>query len=1081
MNIVILDNQEEFLQFLDPDLCEIEEKISTDSIRSIKLTYKFQDYNEDKKLFRIGNKIWINNDINLKDCLYVINTTVETDIFDENSFSLSAEEILVELNYAPIFTQNEITASNGFTYTDTNGKREVTVDWNALNYWFGRYFNIGIIQEVTTGKLKNISLSGTMTLMSLLRYIEECTGNIFVTRYEKDCLGNTIHRYLDFLNPLSVKPWVLNLEYDFLLQNDDEGVRTEDGKITSDETEDTSSSDDDKVEFADYTPHYSLDPSVMKFRITDGMDTIVTSDNQLVEWEAESIGLTSTSKDVVIQLVYTGEYYALTINNKSYAILGTNEVTPVSNGYVEDWTELTSEDMVDAVIPDDSYFEIYDTANDCVVFQTQINYILGHVHSEILNFGLNVENVEYDIDETDTVRAVQPILSLSENTGQLNSISRSDMQKIINSWKNLTVKKGDIIPLTLEKFNIQGSSLANAQSTLKTKNINNNYWNRPVKPNDNTTSSNNNEYTYEFYRATSYTRAPFTKEAGELFVATEMDTGITYDYIHTRPDQNVQRDKAGYVKTGSVSTNEEDPYMIYQAVCADLKTNMYPDINLDVEVANLKNNEYNDYDLYDKVYLKIPTTKELITARVTKTTKKAHDIAKNTIELSNYSILDHGKQNATYINAENASWKYPAQKTVTAQLVNMDYDSSDSSSIQYPANQMITFRLYTIENNTTTLAQVYNKITDVSGTAKLHCNLDPGKYQLEMVYGGDEEYLNSDLTIELTVGGTKPKPETKTKTKAKTKTKTKAKTTKVKKYTYYDKWGRSPDKKKILAIGKRSASRDPGSDAYYYQTQFKNKCPHCGHQSLIWGIWWAGKHRNYGTFTHPSGRKQKEGGSIEGHIFCTHCDADYSVFGNEHVSRGKKLTITKKPAKSSQSKATKLRNGKMVYDFKYVTQSVVQYTKNRTHSKNIPNSLIKRANSIVGKSTGTNAAKKIAKWCASNVKYSSYNNFRHSATWVNTHRQGNCCDQTRYMLSLMDAAGCMEYFDIYFVHVSTSGRGHVFAKLVTKTTKNWRYVDPCKIANPWGNYVHGYGTAPGRQTKYTGWNQINTTNSFFIS
>ena len=58
--------------------------------------------------------------------------------------------------------------------------------------------------------------------MTLLRDIESETGNIFVTRYEKNILDNTIHRYLDFLNPInSNKNWSLHLEYDF---NDVENV-----------------------------------------------------------------------------------------------------------------------------------------------------------------------------------------------------------------------------------------------------------------------------------------------------------------------------------------------------------------------------------------------------------------------------------------------------------------------------------------------------------------------------------------------------------------------------------------------------------------------------------------------------------------------------------------------------------------------------------------------------------------------------------------------------------------------------------------------------------------------------------------
>ena len=68
MNIVVLNNDEEFLQFLDPELCSIEETIEYGGLRTIHIEYKFQDAVEDKKLFRIGNKIWIHGDSNLTDC-----------------------------------------------------------------------------------------------------------------------------------------------------------------------------------------------------------------------------------------------------------------------------------------------------------------------------------------------------------------------------------------------------------------------------------------------------------------------------------------------------------------------------------------------------------------------------------------------------------------------------------------------------------------------------------------------------------------------------------------------------------------------------------------------------------------------------------------------------------------------------------------------------------------------------------------------------------------------------------------------------------------------------------------------------
>lgn len=215
LTIVSLSPDEKFLQFIDPDLCELKESTEYGGLRTLELTYTFQDFNKDKELFCIGNKLWVQGDPQLSDCLYVINTEVKEDIYKKNSFTLELEEVLVELNYAPLFLQTELDNSEFKTVT-TNGQKQVVVNWNSLNYWFGEYFNIGIVQDCISEYAQRITITGTLTRMALLRQIEEDTGNVFVTRYEKDVLDNTIHRYLDFLNPINTtKNWSLNLEYSF--------------------------------------------------------------------------------------------------------------------------------------------------------------------------------------------------------------------------------------------------------------------------------------------------------------------------------------------------------------------------------------------------------------------------------------------------------------------------------------------------------------------------------------------------------------------------------------------------------------------------------------------------------------------------------------------------------------------------------------------------------------------------------------------------------------------------------------------------------------------------------------------------
>lgn len=124
----------------------------------------------------------------------------------------------------------------------------------------------------------------------------------------------------------------------------------------------------------------------------------------------------------------------------------------------------------------------------------------------------------------------------------------------------------------------------------------------------------------------------------------------------------------------------------------------------------------------------------------------------------------------------------------------------------------------------------------------------------------------------------------------------------------WSKCGVSSDGNYIMAIGKPSAPKDTKSG--WTKQIFNRKCPHCGSKELYWGIFWAGNESsNWGRFE-CTGRS--EGGSAEGHIFCKSCDADYSVQGHEHITRGaKSLTSSSSAVSSSKEEAYKLKNGNM--------------------------------------------------------------------------------------------------------------------------------------------------------------------------
>ena len=144
------------------------------------------------------------------------------------------------------------------------------------------------------------------------------------------------------------------------------------------------------------------------------------------------------------------------------------------------------------------------------------------------------------------------------------------------------------------------------------------------------------------------------------------------------------------------------------------------------------------------MYVKLPDYSELVTARVVKTHKEAHDVAKNTIELSNYSLNNiKAVTKETSILATNVSFKYPNEKLYSIRLENLDYDETDTYSTQYLANKLITFALYTVKENgssKTLTKHTYNRLTDADGYARLNLQFNPGDYELVISFGGDEEY-----------------------------------------------------------------------------------------------------------------------------------------------------------------------------------------------------------------------------------------------------------------------------------------------------------------------------------------------------
>lgn len=125
----------------------------------------------------------------------------------------------------------------------------------------------------------------------------------------------------------------------------------------------------------------------------------------------------------------------------------------------------------------------------------------------------------------------------------------------------------------------------------------------------------------------------------------------------------------------------------------------------------------------------------------------------------------------------------------------------------------------------------------------------------------------------------------------------------------FNQYGVSSDGKQIKAIGRPSAAGESKYGYDFYESVFERKCPFCGSTELYWSIFWAGNETSsWGIF--PATGKS-EGGSIEGHIFCKSCDADFScILGSDHSSPPRaSLKRISGPTKCTKADAYALKKG----------------------------------------------------------------------------------------------------------------------------------------------------------------------------
>lgn len=237
LNILVLNEDEEIIRWLDSDLVDIKETCAVDKPRQIEVEYpiSLEELNlEGGNWYDAGNKIYIPNTLGINSCLYVINSSYDLDYWKKNTIIFKAEEVLTELNYnmvgfittvtkAPTEQEGETpteqeqeeeededditsgqmiekTISNEGGYKGTQifkYKDKIEITSEVLDKFFGYFYDVTGLDALDPQK-KYISPSGTMTYMSLFRLIEEQTERVFVTEYINE--GNRIRRRLALRN-----------------------------------------------------------------------------------------------------------------------------------------------------------------------------------------------------------------------------------------------------------------------------------------------------------------------------------------------------------------------------------------------------------------------------------------------------------------------------------------------------------------------------------------------------------------------------------------------------------------------------------------------------------------------------------------------------------------------------------------------------------------------------------------------------------------------------------------------------------------------------------------------------------------
>lgn len=305
---------------------------------------------------------------------------------------------------------------------------------------------------------------------------------------------------------------------------------------------------------------------------------------------------------------------------------------------------------------------------------------IGHTHEATLDLGYNTDCMEYEVDESDTYKGIAPLISATEDkTGSsgkstsANSLTSDDVAVIINDWVNLEVKQGETIPKTAEKYTEKNSDGSESEEKI---------------------------------RYTEYWESPFLKNKGDFFIYDEVDSAVEYGLVYGRQDAE---NMTITPKIGHVSTSESDKYSIFTACAEELIEKRYPQIDLSVDAYNLqKELGGENFFVWDKVYMKVPSYDMYFLGRVTETKKNPHLPGQDKITISNCKDLGRSALKTTYFDITDTTVVYGTGTYFKGKLYTRYEDELGKITVEPLADTLISItfsldeRQETVSSGTTT-------------------------------------------------------------------------------------------------------------------------------------------------------------------------------------------------------------------------------------------------------------------------------------------------------------------------------------------------------------------------------------------